>query len=220
MIIRGGYYIKARKIQESEIAHAPPHVREIWDWLIKEANHENTGKFKRGETIRSLRDIQEGLCWYVGYRKESYSKSKCEMAMKWLRKRGMIKTAKTTRGMIITICNYDIYQDPKCYETNNEKITKPTMKQQLSDTINKKEKKERKKEDIYISSGHLLITWDDFNKLIDEFGEEKSDEYVRKVLNYRKNSKYKSLYLTALNWLRRDKKEAEQKKSQKSKLAI
>ena len=42
------------------------------------------------------------------------------------------------------------------------------------------------------------------NKLIDEFGEAKADEYVNSVLNYRKNSKYKSLYLTTLKWLRKD----------------
>ena len=39
--IKGGYYIKARQIQDSEIAHSPPHFREIWDWLIKEANHKD-----------------------------------------------------------------------------------------------------------------------------------------------------------------------------------
>jgi len=136
-MIEGGYYIKARKIQESEIAFAPPHVREIWDWLIKEVNHKDAGTIKRGNTVRTLRDIQEGLKWYVGYRKEMYSKSKCEMAMNWLRKRGMITTAKTTRGMFITVCNYDTYQNPKNYETNNEKTTKATTKEQSRDTINK-----------------------------------------------------------------------------------
>lgn len=138
--IDGGYYIKARKIQESEIANAPPHVREIWDWLIKEANHRNNGKFKRGQTMRSLRDIQDGLKWYVGYRKMTYSKSNCEMAMNWLRKRGMIETAKTTRGMIITILNYDTYQNPKNYESNNENATKATINEQHSDTINNNDK--------------------------------------------------------------------------------
>ena len=44
--IQGGYYIKARKIQESEIAHAPPHVREIWDWLLWDANWKDNGKLK------------------------------------------------------------------------------------------------------------------------------------------------------------------------------
>ena len=59
--------------------------------------------------------------------------------------------------------------------------------------------------EIYKEKDHLRITWNEMNKLIDEFGEIKADDYVNQVLNYRKNSKYKSLYLTALKWLRREK---------------
>ena len=134
--IEGGYYIKARKIQESEIAFAPPHVREIWDWLIKEANHKDNGKFKRGQTMRSYNDIRNGLKWHVGFRTERYSKNHCETAMRWLTKRGMIHTAKTTRGMIITIVNYDIYQNPMNYGKYNETYNKHTTNIQSVDTIN------------------------------------------------------------------------------------
>jgi hypothetical protein len=72
-------------------------------------------------------------------------------------------------------------------------------------------------DNIYVRQDHLSITWDEMNKLIDEYGEEKAEEYVKKVLNYRKNGKYKSLYLTACNWLKRDKL---QKERPTSKLSI
>jgi len=170
-MINGGYYIKARKIQESDIAFAPPHVREIWDWLIKEVNHIDSCKIKRGQTMRSLRDIQEGLRWYVGYRKEVYSKSKCEMATKWLTKRGMITTTKTTRGMIITVCNYEFYQDPKNYETNNETNTKPTRNQQPSDTINKNKKNVRNNKGGFEESFQTF--WDTFHE---KTGKQKTDK--------------------------------------------
>jgi len=143
-MITGGYYIKARKIQDSEIAFAPPHVREIWDWLIKEVNHKDCKNFKRGQTLRTIKDIQNGLSWFIGYRKMTYKKHNCEMALNWLRKRDMITTMKTTRGMIITINKYSTYQDPKNYESNNEKTTKATTKQQMSDTINKNDKNNNK----------------------------------------------------------------------------
>lgn len=121
--INGGYYIKARIIQESEIAHSPPHFREIWDWLIKEANHKDKkvyGKvIKRGQCLRTYEDILDGLKWKVGYRTERYKRHQCENAMKFLRKRGMVATTRTTRGMIITICNYSFYQDQKNYESHN-----------------------------------------------------------------------------------------------------
>ena len=154
--IPNGYYIKARIIQDSKIAHMPPHVREIWDWLIKEANWYDNKQFKRGETMRTIKQIQDGLCWYIGYRKMTYSKGKCEMALKWLRNEQMITTTKTTRGMYITVCKYDIYQDPKNYERNSETNNKRTINEQSQDTINKEDiiNKEKKKEIISTSSNN------------------------------------------------------------------
>jgi len=118
-MIHGGYYIKARQIQNSRIATASPCTREIWDWLLMQANHKTTKTCARGQCIRSYKDIQEGLKWYVGYRKKTYSKWSCEAAMKLLTKLAMITTTKTTRGMLISICNYDTYQNPANYEDHN-----------------------------------------------------------------------------------------------------
>lgn len=56
------------------------------------------------------------------------------------------------------------------------------------------------KDEVYMQAWHLSISHDEFTKLEKEFWSEKSDELVRWVLNYRKNSKYKSLYLTAQKW--------------------
>jgi hypothetical protein len=138
--IRGGYYIKARCIQDSEIAHAPPHVREIWDWLIKEANHVETKTngivLKRGQTLRSYKDIQAGLSWKIGWRTKQYMKGDIETGIKWLKQRTMITTVKTTRGMIVTVCNYDTYQLPENYETDKETDketdSEPTVNRQRS----------------------------------------------------------------------------------------
>lgn len=135
--IKGGFYIKARCIQESDIATAPPHVREIWDWFIMKANHKDHKNLKRGQLLTSYRQILDGLCWYVGYRKCSYSKGQCETATKYLTKREMITTTKTTRGMIVTVLNYDKFQDPKNYENRIETENEPTRDIQCHDTINK-----------------------------------------------------------------------------------
>lgn len=143
-MIPGGYYIKARKIQESHIAHAAPYVREIWDWLLKEANHSDTKVCKRGELVRTYDDILEGLCWYVGWRKMKYKKHDCENAMKYLKKHGMVATTKTTRGLKIHIENYDYYQNPKNYESHKDNGTIATRKPQTSHTINKNEKNKNK----------------------------------------------------------------------------
>ena len=145
--IKGGYYMKARCIQDSEISIMPPYVREIWDWLLKEANHSdkkiNGTTIKRGQLIRTFKDIQEGLKWFIGYRKMYYKKWQCENSMRLLTKAGMITTTKTTRGMLITICKYSLYQDPKNYENNTRTTTRTTMKQQGTDTINKNDKNDK-----------------------------------------------------------------------------
>lgn len=156
-MIKGGYYIKARCIQESEIAHAPPHAREIWDWILLQANHKDTATCKRGQCIRTYKDIQEGLSWFIGYRKMKYKKHQCENALKWLRKATMITTTKTTRGIVITVCNYDKFQDPKNYECYTKADTKATIKLQPPDTINKNDKKEKNDKNRIINGQSLQI---------------------------------------------------------------
>lgn len=112
----------------SDISTAPPHVREIWDWFLMHANHDDDyKKLKRGQLLTTYDDIRNGLCWYVGYRKCRYSKSNCENALKWLKKHGMIATSKTTRGVIVTVINYSKYQDHKRYECYTGNDTNATM---------------------------------------------------------------------------------------------
>ena len=143
MVIKGGYYIKARLIQQSKIYHAPPYVREIWDWLLLNANHSNNEICQRGQLIRTYRDIINGLSWYVGWRKETYSKWDCENAMKLLKKAGMITTKKTTRGILIEIVKYSYYQNPKNYESHRRATMKATGEPQTCHTINNNDKNDR-----------------------------------------------------------------------------
>lgn len=127
MILKGGFYLKSRAVQDSKIMHAPPHTREIWDYLLMSATHQDGRKLKRGQVLITAKRIREALFWYVGYRKEYYKLSSCENALKWLRKAGMIDVTRTTRGSIITICNYSLYQDPKNYGSQtSSQIEKPT----------------------------------------------------------------------------------------------
>jgi len=165
MKINGANYIKARCIQNSEIAIMPPYIREIWDWLLKEANHSdsksNGSTIKRGQLVRTFKDIQEGLKWMIGYRKMTYKKWQCENSMRFLRKRGMVTTMRTTRGILITICNYSLYQDPKNYESNTRAVTRTTVDKRLTSTINKNDKnvKNDKKEDTLSSRCVLIINY-------------------------------------------------------------
>jgi hypothetical protein len=147
--IPGGYYIKARKIRDSEVAHWPPHARELWDYLIREANHkprEAAGRtIKRGQLWLTYEIIREDLSWKVGYRKERYSRSQIETAMKLLTRATMVTTTKTTRGMIVDVCNYGFFQDPANYESHTENHTGSHAD---FVTINKKKEREVRKRKI------------------------------------------------------------------------
>jgi hypothetical protein len=122
--IKGGFVFKARQIQDSPIAKAPPHVREVWDYLIRCANWKDVVEgrkiIKRGQVYTSREKIRDALSWRVGYRPMKYTPDQIETAMKVLRKSEMITTARTERGVIVTIIKYAFYQDSRNYEIRTE----------------------------------------------------------------------------------------------------
>jgi hypothetical protein len=176
--IEGGYYIKARSIADSDIMRSPPYVREVWDWILMNANHKDNKSIKRGQIFTTLDYICEGLCWFVGYRKVSYTKDHMKKAMKALKNASMITTNKSTRGFLITVCNYEFYQDPKNYESTsestNESTTKAPSKHHESPHDKqecKNEKKERKEESKGVATltpcQEMIDIWnDEFQKVI------------------------------------------------------
>ncbi len=163
--IKGGYFIISRKLFESDIQNKPPCFRETWIWLLGQANHSqgksNNKIIERGQLVRTILDIQKGLCWYVGYRKQIYSKTQITKSLRYLCEASMIDTTKTTRGLLITICNYDYYQQPKNYEDYNERHTKTTRRLTGGDTINNNDKNNKNekngKNKIYKTSNFEIM---------------------------------------------------------------
>ncbi len=156
-------------------------MREIWLYLLRKANHSDVNVhgtvIKRGQLVTRYSDILDDLSWYVGFRKESYKRHHCETAMKLLTREQMITTTRTTRGMIVTICNYDYYQTPENYETDKGRRNKATTKPQSSHTINKNVKNiKNKKKDIYTPA--QKEEFEKFNKWVDE-----KIPYIRGVRN-------------------------------------
>jgi hypothetical protein len=166
--IAGGYYIKARKIKNSPVHKMPPHVREIWDYCLREVNHSvgfmGPYKIERGQMIRDYSEIREDLSWYIGYRKMMYDENQTKKAMKALRDALMITTTRVPGGVLITVLNYDFYNDPKNYvstdESTSESTTKALLKHQASTTYNKKDKKNNNKE-INKPENVTEQTWND-----------------------------------------------------------
>lgn len=128
MKIPGGYIIKARCIERSKISIAPPCTRETWNWLLLNANFAES-KYKgftvnRGQIFCRYSDIINGLSWYQGYKKCTYTQDQMKTTMRHLRQALMVTTSKHRQGVLITICNYDKYQDFKNYESTNEGTTR------------------------------------------------------------------------------------------------
>ena len=96
-------------------------------------------------------------------------------------------------------------KDNKCYKP----ITNITDRD--SDKDNDKEK------DIYRRFAHFSISVEQFKKLNKDYSQDQINSVLEAIENFKQNTKYKSLYLTAKNWLKKEPKLDEDKLTLKAK---
>lgn len=154
-MIRGGYILQPRKFCDSSVAKMPPATREVWLYLLRKVNYCDNPRsgLKRGTGFFTYQQIMDDLCWYAGYRKITYTKNDIAKSLRRLRESSTIDTTKETRGVIVTVCNYEFYQEPKNYEGHTESITKAPRKVRSASTIQEegyKNKKKEKKESVSV----------------------------------------------------------------------
>jgi uncharacterized phage protein (TIGR02220 family) len=176
-VIKGGYILLARNTINSAIWSKPPLYFKVWSFLLIKAQHDQFNGLQRGQIRTSIPEIIEGCAWYQGYRKVYPTKDQVFQIIEWLRKpctdeesayvnptypparattkATMIATTRATQGMIINIDNYEFYQNPKNYESNDESndkaTTRATREQRQPDNINKNDKNvknDKKEEEI------------------------------------------------------------------------
>ena len=144
--IPGGFILLARKTQDNDVlAAGPPLYTKLWVWMLMQAFWKNGDKYLRGQFRTTIGEMREAMSWTIGYRKQHPKICHIRRAYEAFTKSTMITTTKSTRGMVITICNYNKYQNPKSYEEHNEEHNEETTK---SETVahDREEREYKKKE--------------------------------------------------------------------------
>jgi len=136
-IINGGYILLSRKILKSDIWRKPPEYLKIFLYILLKVNHEG-GMFPRGSNFFNFTDEKPS----------GVTKDQIYKFLAWARQEdvNILATQKATRGVIIKVNNYDLYQTAENYKRQNKKQdngnTPATQRQDNGNTINKKERKE------------------------------------------------------------------------------
>ena len=143
-LIPGGYILTARRLFRSAMMDKPPLYFKLWGWMLDKALWKDGDHLQRGQLVTNMTEMQEAMSYRVGYRKETPTKGEIRSAYEAFAKAAMITTAKTTIGMVVTILNYDLYQNPSNYEAHSEQHNGDTTKRTVT-TQHREEGEERRK---------------------------------------------------------------------------
>ncbi|RAI82537.1 DnaD domain protein [Macrococcoides goetzii] len=118
---------------------------------------------KRGERITSLRKLSERWNWSI---------TKVDSFLKLLESDSMIELKKDTKKTLISVVNYDIYQnlDIKKRHGKDEEKTQKEFKKETKNI-----QKENKKKQTIMSNNDLIMTNNDNNVVVVDVNENKSD---------------------------------------------
>lgn len=137
MKIEKGFTIWAKQACESKIfLEKPDHWFKVWFYIVSRVNFKDNGKFKRGQGLFTYSELASILI-------PKKSRSVIDRIMRWLKADDMLTTHKTTRGLVITVNNYDKYQSSSNYTDDTRNHSQTIARRQPDDTIQKEEKERR-----------------------------------------------------------------------------
>lgn len=204
-----------RQIQESEIWETiqPFDIRSAWIDLLLLASHEDRTmiigdqivEVKRGQYVTSIRFLSQRWCW---------SKDRVSKCLTLLERLGMIDKHSDSKRTVITIVNYGKFQDCQDTDKDSDKDSERTLsghktdadKDKIQEYIKNDKKGKNDKNNIKHRHGeyqHVLLTDEERDKLMDEFGEAETSEAIKYLDEYieMKGYKARSHYLAIRKWV-------------------
>ena len=139
--IKGGAFQVARQLFSSDIwLKKPSSWKVIWIYILGQVNHQDNGAFKRGEGFFNLTEERRRIGNDITYDMIRHS-------MTYFRKCKMIRTTRSTRGVVIEVLNYNTYQSLDNFTKHKSKHKQSTREAQEkhneSTPINKNDKNDK-----------------------------------------------------------------------------
>jgi len=124
--IKGGYILLSRLIFESPIWFEEPNILRVFIWMIGKARYKREPKrfshfdVNRGELVTSLAHIADDNEYMWHGKLQKISRTKISRIINKLSEHKYIEVLSDTYGTHLKVCNYDTYQDPSLYKSDDE----------------------------------------------------------------------------------------------------
>jgi hypothetical protein len=105
-----GWFKLYRKVIENGIMNKPPLHFKLWIWMLCQAKHHNSDGLSKGQFKTSIKEMQDAMSYYIGYRKIVPTIKEIRGAYEGFAKDGMAGISKGRLKMVITIINFNKLQ--------------------------------------------------------------------------------------------------------------
>jgi DNA replication protein DnaD len=210
-----GFISLHRKLMNNPIWGDPNYLK-LWVYCLFKATHQEHEqlvgnqmvKLQRGQFITGRNALAEDLNRGVKP-KQQLDNLTWFRYLKNLETWGMLNIKTTNKFSVVTIDKYEFYQDvfnkveQGSEHQMNSKRTSNEHQMNTNNNVNKGNNVNKKNK----YADFVSLTLEEYQKLLEEFGEQGTADRIEKLNLYKGSTgkKYKSDYLTILNWERKNK---------------